>query len=108
MPEQKPHLPGDMVTYRELELRLNETRQQCIEALRLELKSMREELVAEAFPAGDAKGHKDYHTATMDAIADRKALVKDMRNNVAKAVLWLILVLLGNAVWEYFKREAQK
>ena len=106
IPTQSPR--SELVTYRELELKLSQAKRDNEEMLKLELQKLRKQILDESFPDGDGVKHKDYHLDTMDAVADRKALLKDMRNNAAKAILWFFLALLGSAVWEYIKREAQK
>lgn len=61
-----------------------------------------------AFPDGDLGGHKRFHDQLVEEDRDRKALYKEIRNKAVSGVFWVALVLVGTAIWEYFKREVGK
>lgn len=64
--------------------------------------------IKSAFPDGDLGGHKRFHDQLVEEDRDRKALYKDIRNKAVSGVFWVALVLVGTAIWEYFKREVGK
>ena len=65
-------------------------------------------LIESAFPGDDPAGHRQYHQKQIDYMNERMALWKDIRAKSVTGVLWLLLGLLGTALWEYFKIEVRK
>ena len=65
-------------------------------------------VILSAFPGDDPAGHRQYHQKQIDYMTERMALWRDIRTKSVTGVLWLLLGLIGTALWEYFKIEARK
>lgn len=65
-------------------------------------------IMLSAFPDGDPIGHRQFHQIQIDYMNERRQLWKDIRSKGIIGLLWLVLGLVGTAVWEYLKREAVK
>lgn len=65
-------------------------------------------IVVSAFPGDDPVGHRQYHQKQIDYMNERMALWKDIRSKSVTGIVWLLLGLLGTALWEYFKLEVRK
>lgn len=61
-------------------------------------------LMNSAFPGSDPQGHRVYHESQMQAIADRAAFWKMMRNEVAKYGIIGVLGWLAYTAWLAFLR----
>ena len=61
-------------------------------------------LMNSAFPGSDPQGHRVYHESQMQAIADRAAFWKMMRNEVAKYGIIGVLGWLAYTAWIAFLR----
>lgn len=66
------------------------------------------DVILSAFPGDDPLGHRQYHQKQIDYMTEKMALWKDIRTKSVTGVLWLLLGLLGTALWEYFKIEVRK
>jgi hypothetical protein len=58
-----------------------------------------------AFPDGDWDGHRRYHEAIIKKLEAREQFYRELRGELAKKGLWALLVMLGLAVWAYFKAK---
>ena len=61
-------------------------------------------LMNSAFPGSDPQGHRVYHESQMQAIADRAAFWKMMRNEVARYGIIGVLGWLAYTAWIAFLR----
>jgi len=60
-------------------------------------------MFAGAFPDGDPAGHRAYHEAQISYMTERAALWRDIRSKTLAGVVWMGLLALGTAVWEYVR-----
>jgi hypothetical protein len=58
-----------------------------------------------AFPGGDHEGHRRYHDELIEQNRIRKDLVKAIREKTVAGLVWAIIVWLGAAIWNEFKRR---
>lgn len=56
-----------------------------------------------AFPGGDWEGHRRYHECLIRKMEARTKFYEDLRSHLAKNGIWAVLVVLGLAIWQYFK-----
>lgn len=56
-----------------------------------------------AFPDGDPAGHRAYHEAQIAYMTERAALWRDIRGKTLAGMVWMGLLALGTAVWEYVR-----
>ncbi|MFT4068926.1 hypothetical protein [Paraburkholderia sp.] len=56
-----------------------------------------------AFPDGDWDGHRRYHEAIIRKAEDRAQFYRELRGEMAKKGLWAVVVVLGLALWAWFK-----
>lgn len=56
-----------------------------------------------AFPDGDPDGHRRYHEAIIKSIEDKGAFYRTLRDELAKKGLWALVIVMGLALWQYFK-----
>lgn len=59
----------------------------------------------DAFPGGDWEGHRRYHEAIIKKIEAHEKFYQDLRAELAKKGMWALIVLLGLALWQYFKTK---
>lgn len=57
--------------------------------------------IKNAFPDGDANGHRVYHEEIMQAIADRKRIRQAVLVHVLKTSTWGAIVGLGTLAFKY-------
>lgn len=60
-------------------------------------------LITSAFPDGDAEGHRRYHEAQIAYMTERAALWREIRSKTTAGLVWMGLLALGTAVWEYVR-----
>jgi hypothetical protein len=58
-----------------------------------------------AFPGGDWEGHRRYHETLIEKAEARTKFYEDLRGELAKKGMWALIVLLGLALWQYFKSK---
>lgn len=58
-----------------------------------------------AFPGGDWDGHRRYHEELIRKLEARSQFYQDLRAELAKKGMWALIVLLGLALWQYFKSK---
>lgn len=56
---------------------------------------------AEAFPGGDHVGHCRYHQLMIEDIADRRALIKAVKEKTVAGLVWGAIVGIVAACWHY-------
>jgi hypothetical protein len=63
--------------------------------------------LARGFPQDDPDGHRRYHEALIVKAEARARLYEKLLEELAKKGLWALLVLIGVAVWQYFKSQVK-
>lgn len=58
-----------------------------------------------AFPNGDIPGHRLYHELMIEEIADRKRLIKAIKEKALSSLVWSALVALGLMAWHEIQRR---
>jgi len=71
------------------------------------MKELRD-MFSSAFPDGDPSGHRTYHEAQIKYMEERVKLWQDIRGKTLAGVVWLGLLALGTAVWEYVKAAVSR
>jgi len=61
--------------------------------------------IRRAFPDGDWDGHRRYHEAIIKKLEAREQFYQDLRGELAKKGLWAVLVMVGLALWAFFKAK---
>ncbi|NPT39672.1 hypothetical protein [Paraburkholderia xenovorans] len=59
----------------------------------------------DAFPGGDWDGHRRYHEAVIKKLEAREKFYQDLRVELAKKGVWALAVMLGLALWAFFKSK---
>lgn len=65
-----------------------------------------ESAMKQAFPGGDAAGHRRYHEELIEQNRIRKDLVKAIREKTVAGLVWAVIVWIGAAAWNEFKRRS--
>ena len=63
---------------------------------------------ADAFPGGDAHGHRLAHERAISKATWWDKAKSDAFSKVASAGIWAVVVFLAIAAWEHVKQEARK
>ncbi|AQG98596.1 hypothetical protein A9R05_06920 [Burkholderia sp. KK1] len=61
--------------------------------------------LAKGFPDSDPDGHRRAHEALIRKAEERAKFYEDLRGELAKKGVWAVLVLIGIALWQYFKTK---
>lgn len=61
------------------------------------------EAAKQAFPAGDAEGHRRAHEAMIERVAELRKLRIAIAEKTLIALIWVSLIWLGTAVWNQFR-----
>lgn len=64
--------------------------------------------VQDAFPNGDARGHREHHQSLIDSAEVAKRIRQDLIAWVIKGGIGLVLFLVGIGALEWLKRELSK
>jgi 5'-3' exonuclease len=66
-----------------------------------------EEKTLAGFPNKDPLRHHDYHIEIIDSTNSKKAMFRSIVTFALSGIFWSILVLLGVALWSYFKQQVK-
>lgn len=58
--------------------------------------------IAQAFPGGDAEGHRRYHQVQIEMLDERRRLRVAIQEKTISGLLWAALVAAGTAVYHYY------
>jgi hypothetical protein len=64
--------------------------------------------VTDAFPGGDARGHREHHQSLIDSAEVAKRVRQDLFAWLLKGVVGVVLFLIGIGALEWLKRELSK
>jgi hypothetical protein len=56
----------------------------------------------EAFPGGDAAGHRRFHEAIIENTAAKKRLAQAVMEKTIAGLVWAAMFGIGLACWKYF------
>lgn len=56
----------------------------------------------EAFPGGDAAGHRRFHEMMIEVATDRRKLIAAIKEKTIAGLVWGAMLALGLACWHYF------
>ncbi len=76
--------------------------QKRIEDLEKDQATMKKDF-ANAFPGGDAAGHRAYHEMVKEDLAERKRMRKAITEKSVAGLIWAIIVWIGAAIWHEVK-----
>ena len=73
-----------------------------------ELEAMLKDHVGEAFPGGDAEGHRRAHEAMIELTNEKRRLRAAIMEKTLSGLVWSLVIALGVAAWEYIKDQARR
>lgn len=59
----------------------------------------------DAFPGGDWISHRKYHENLIRKLEAKEKFYDDLRAELAKKGLWAVIVVVGLALWAFFKSK---
>lgn len=83
---------------------MTELDRQRIDDLEFEVTGLREEVkgIKDAFPDKDFSRHHAEHADRYKSQKNWADVKQEVIKHIAKAVAWLIVILIGTALWQYF------